>query len=362
MVCSSWRRRAGARRNHSSLKARMLARFSSPARPHGGAVEPVPALGQVERVEELVHRLRSGLLSPRRPAVPDLVERRDAGPVQQPGRHPRRGRHGRQRGEGQRVGGGGAVELVEGGEPALGEHRPAQGPAGGQQVDPRHRVGVVGLALGQQGHDLVEVGAAVGVDDQPAGLDGRAPEGGVGDDAGQAQPAGGGPEQLGVVVGPDLDPVARGQQQAEPGHVLAPRPAAVVVLAVDVGGHRPAHRHLPGPGGDGHEPAPGHEQAHQGVEAGAGLGRDQPRRRVEGHLVELGQVDDPPAGVLGGVAVAAAQAAGDDAPVRHVVHGAGQLVVERGVHDLGPGGDRATPAGEHLPAHRLRPDRRHTRR
>ena len=96
--------------------------------------------------------------------------------------------------------------------------------------------------------------------------------------------------------------------------VVAPRAALVVVLAVDVGGDRSADGHVAGAGGDRHEEAAGHEVAHQRVDAGAGRGPHDAGGRVEVEVAHAGGVDHPAAGVLGAVAVAPAEAAGDDAP------------------------------------------------
>ena len=62
-----------------------------------------------------------------------------------------------------------------------------------------------------------------------------------------------------------------------------------------------------------------------------------------------GGVDDPAAGVLRGVAVAAAEAAGDDAPRRGVLEARPRRRRPMaGRHDVGAVRRRAPPAGERL--------------
>src|SRR5699024_8990949 len=113
------------------------------------------------------------------PAVPQLVEDLDGGAVEES-----RGEDGRCGGEGPvveregiaSVGGG---DFVEGGEPATGEYRASERGAVGEEIDPGDGVVVGVIALGHEGEDRIEIGGAVGVDDEPARLDRGEGEGGV---------------------------------------------------------------------------------------------------------------------------------------------------------------------------------------
>ena len=114
----------------------------------------------------------------------------------------------------------------------------------------------------------------------------------------------------------DTVTVPVGVTRVELGHVLAEAAVDVMVLAVDVGGDGPAHRHVAGAGGDGHEPAERDQALHEGLEADAGADGDLSGDEVGAvDGVEPGGVEDHAPGVLGGVAVAASEAAGDEPPV-----------------------------------------------
>ena len=89
----------------------------------------------------------------------------------------------------------------------------------------------------------------------------------------------------------------------------------VVVLAVHVGRDRAADGDLARARGDRHEPAEGDHRAHERVEADAGVDPDDAVLEVD--VVEPGErgrVEHGAAGVLGRVAVAAAESAGDQPP------------------------------------------------
>ena len=87
----------------------------------------------------------------------------------------------------------------------------------------------------------------------------------------------------------------------------------VVVLAVHVGRQRAADGHEPGARRDGHEPAEWQQHPHQRVEAHAGVDPHDALLDVERtHCVEARRVDDGAARVLRGVAVGAAEPAGDE--------------------------------------------------
>ena len=133
-------------------------------------------------------------------------------------------------------------ELVERRVVAAEQHRPAQGSAARHAVDPRARVAVVGVAGAHAVHDVVEVPCPLGVDPHEHRLDREEAHRHLGHDPGEAHPAGRRPEQLGVAVGADLlDALRRVQRRRL--HVVGEAALDVVVLAVDVGGERSAHRH-----------------------------------------------------------------------------------------------------------------------
>ena len=148
-----------------------------------GAVEPVPARrpcrggGRTSGSTAARSRCRGRL------AEPHLVEGPDAEPVQQRVRRWRH-RHG-DRGRRQRVDGE-VVGAVAGSEVALGEHRSAEGRAGGQQVDPAHRVAVPAGAVAEGGEGGRR-GRRPGRCRRPDGRsDGLEAEGGLDDGAGEA--------------------------------------------------------------------------------------------------------------------------------------------------------------------------------
>ena len=106
--------------------------------------------------------------------------------------------------------------------------------------------------------------------------------------------------------------LAVGHQQVQGPHVVAEAALGVVVLAVHVGGDRAADGHLPGAGQHRHPEPERQQRPHQRVQADPGLDRHRGRfgGGVDGEdVVQLGQVEGEPAGVLGGVAVAAAESA-----------------------------------------------------
>ncbi len=204
----------------------------------------------VEGVEEGVQRHDPAPLVPGRLAEPELVEGPDRQAVEQPGRHPRRGRQPLARGRRPAPARGGvrpAGRSSSGGVVAPGQHRPAEGPAPGQAVDPGHRVAVAVVARLHAGQGVVEVGGPFGVDPDARRLDRGEPQRGRGHDPGQAHPAGGGPEQVpafgvvGVALGVEVEPSGRGGQRQRR-DVLGEAPVPMVVLAVDVGGDGAARR------------------------------------------------------------------------------------------------------------------------
>ena len=239
------------------------------------------------------------------------------------------------------------LDLVGARVDAAREDRAPQVGAAGHAVDPGDRVAVALVALGHRGHHRVEVGVALGVDQDPVGLDGDQAQGEPGDDAGQAHPADGRPEEVGVGVGPDGHRAGRGDQ-SQAGHVRSERPVDVVVLAVHVGGDGPAEGDAPGPGRDRDEPALGHAQGEEVVVGVAGADLDQSVGADLGDPPEAGVVDDDAARDLGRVAVAAPQAARDD---RAAGEGLGDLVLARRGDDRGRARRGPPPAGEARAVH-----------
>src|SRR5581483_6878354 len=121
----------------------------------------------------------------------------------------------------------------------------------------------------------------------------------------------------------------------------------VVVLAVDVGGDGSAAGVLARAVRHRYEPTQRHDRAHQVVEADAGVEGDDAGVEVQGaDPCQLGHVEYEPASVLGGVAVAAPQAAGNGAPgwepFEQVVDVLGALRVGH----VGPGWRGAPPSRE----------------
>ena len=163
------------------------------------------------------------------------------------------------------------------------------------------------------------IGAPVGIHREVRGLGALQPHRRTEHGSGQPHPADGGPEQLlGLAVGSQGAHLAVGHQQVEDCDVVAEAALGVVVLAVHVGGDRAADGHLPGARQHRHPEAERQQRPHQRVETDPGL--DGHRGRFGGgvdrqDLVQLGQVEGRAAGVLGGVAVAAAEPPGHHAAV-----------------------------------------------
>ena len=231
------------------------------------AVHPVPVPDPVQRMEERTDGLDLTLPPPRGLAVPDLVGQPDRDRVQQPAGEPPRGSGSRGRPERKRVPPVPGAEVAWDGEVAAGDHGPAQSGPAGEAVGPGHGVAVTVVGGRQVGHGLIDVSGTDGVHRYPRGLHRRQLDGRGQDDAGQAHPAGGGPEQPGIILRRHPALAAVRQQQVEPGHVLGEAARDVVVLAVHVRGDRPAHGHLPGPGRHWHEPASGEARHHQLLQA-----------------------------------------------------------------------------------------------
>src|SRR6185437_10874141 len=99
-------------------------------------------------------------------------------------------------------------------------------------------------------------------------------------DPGEAHPADGREEELGLLLGRELARTSR-RDEAQPAHVGREAPVAVVVLAVHVGCHRAAEADVAGAWCHGSEPTLWDAVAKQRVEGQAGLGAYDPARLVE---------------------------------------------------------------------------------
>ena len=208
----------------------------------------------VERVPEGADRLELVAAPARCLAVPELVERHVL-PVQQPedGGGARPGHRGVRSGT-PGVGSATAGAASSGGakSPRIRPSAPSSGP--GHEVDPRHRVGVVVVVPSFRSVRSIRGRATRSVStSSPAASRCAAANRRLEDDAGQADAARGGPEQLGslIVTRPDVEHLPVGGE-AERSNVMANEPVDVVVLAVHVGcdgtadGDEPrarAHRH-----------------------------------------------------------------------------------------------------------------------
>ena len=192
------------------------------------------------------------------------------------------------------------------------------------------------------------------LDRHQAGLDRDQAERGVEDDPGQSHAADRRPEQLGIVVGPDLDDGRVGEHHPQSDDVVAERPVAMVVLAVDVAGDRPADRDEPRSGRDRHEPSPRHDDRQQVVDADAGRHGDRSRGVVDlDGIVRRAEGDHMATGVLGRIAVRTAEAAGDPAATWQVLDRRRQAVLVDG-DELERARGGTSPAGEQCPPRRCR--------
>jgi hypothetical protein len=232
-------------------------------------------------------------------------------------------------------------EVLDLGVVTAGDDAAPEAGAGREAVDPRHRVPVGGVAGLEVGHAGVEVGRPPAVDHHARRRDRPHPQRRLDDDACEAEPAGGGPER--VVVRRELEPAPVGQVEHHRLDVVAEAAVVVVVLAVDVAGDGAAHGDVARARGDRHEEAERHEGPHQRVEADPGGDGDLGAGHVDQpDGVEPRAVDDGAARRLGGVPVAAAEAAGDDVALA-VQQGLAHVVARLGSEVLGGGGRGATP-------------------
>ena len=313
-------------------------------------------------MEEAGQRLDVALPVLRRLAEPELVEGCHRQPVEQTVGNDRGSLDEDRGGEVERRGPLGRGQLLHAGVVASGQDRAPEGPATRKAVDPGDRVLVEVVATFHARQDVVEVVGPLGVHPHARRLDRQHAHGGIEHDAGQAEPAGGGPEQLGVVVGSHPALTGRGGE-GERAHVRREAAVAVVVLAVDVGRHGTPDGHEACPRGDGHEPPTRQEDLHEGVEADAGVDRDLAGRGVGvADPVETGGVDHQAACALGGVAVAAPQPPGDQPPRGHGAHDVADLCRCRGTSHLGRRRRRAAPARQQLDGACVAGLRRHRRR
>lgn len=167
-----------------------------------------------------------------------------------------------------------------------------------------------------QGDGLVEAGGDVAVGDEVRRRSGRHLDGGPHDDAGETVAPDGGPEQFGVLAGrSEMTDLAVGGQQVHAAHVVTEAASAVMVLAVDIAGDRPADGDLPG-SRQHRDPQPERQGGfHQLVEVDPGVDVDQLGVGVNGvDSVQRRHVDHQPTAVLGVVPIGAAQPARDSTP------------------------------------------------
>ncbi len=195
-----------------------------------------------------------------------------------------------------------------------GQHATAQRAAGGDQVDPGHRVAVGGVGLFHQRHEIVEVRGPFGVYEHAAGLHRHQIDGGIGDHSCKAHAAGGGPKRFGVITQRHVTARAIGQGEAEATYMLTPRAISVMVLAMDVGGNGSTNGYLARSGRHGHEETQRHQRAHQLVETDPRTCRDlgasgieHDRRRHRRH------VEQHPSRVLRGVSIRTSETASQHA-------------------------------------------------
>jgi len=91
-----------------------------------------------------------------------------------------------------------------------------------------------------------------------------------------------------------------------------------MVLTVDVSGDGPANRDVAGSRRDRHEEPLGNQRLEESIDADSGLGSDEHglgvgRGLMHGECVDVDRLDDPAPAVLGGVAIAATEAPGQQA-------------------------------------------------
>ena len=123
---------------------------------------------------------------------------------------------------------------------------------------------------------------------------------------------------------------------------------AVMVLTVDVGGDRTAHRDHAGARCHRHEPAVRHEGTHHRVEARASADMRGARCRIEFDAVHRRQIQDRRATGLSGIAIGAAESSGEDAPRTCVADRCTNVVDSaHASHDAGTR-CRSSPAGQGL--------------
>ena len=204
------------------------------------------------------------------------------------------------------------IEVVGAGMGTVRQDAAPDPAAGRQQVEPRHRIPEVGFARHHLGHHVVERVEPVRVDRDAARLDREQPERDLEHEAGEAHAADGGPEQLRIAIGSDVDDGRVGQHHPDVGDVVAERSVEVVVLAVDVARDGAADRHVAGTRRDGDEEPEWDEDPQQVVEADAGADGCRAGLLVDDDRSGR-QPEDVAAAVLGRVAVRPTETASDAA-------------------------------------------------
>ena len=284
-------------------------------------------------------------LADRGGAVVGLVEDADCRAPQQPGRRPRRGRQLRAAGDGERAVPPAGGREIGAGMVAADQHRAPEAATAREAVDPGHRVAVLVVARRHTRHRVVEVPGALAVHGHVGGLDPQEPQPRGQHDPGEPHPAGRRIEQL--VAAREPNSLARGCQELEPDHVVAEGAVAVMVLPVHVCGDRAADRDVPGTRRDRHEEAHRDEQLHELLDAHPGVDRRLARLLVD--LPDGGQQrhrEHAAAGVLRGVAVAAAEPARQRAARTGARERLGDVIRCAGLHDLRPARRGPAPAGQ----------------
>ena len=128
--------------------------------------------------------------------------------------------------------------------------------------------------------------------------------------------------------------------------MITERTVGVVVLAVDVAGDRAADRDEPGAGSDRYEAAAWNEDREQIVDAHTAATRDRARVVVDDDpVVGWRQAQHVPAGVLGRIAVRAAEPACDATTVGERLDRVGNVLLTD-IDQLGGAGGGAAPAAQ----------------
>ena len=203
------------------------------------------------------------------------------------------------------------------------------------------------VALGHPAHDVVEIVCPLAVHDHVSALHAQQPQGGREHHAREPHAAGRGGEEVRLVRGGDRDQISARRQELEREHVIAERAIAVVVLGVHVGGDRPAHRHVRGPGRDRNEQPLREELPGEVVDAHPRVdSHDAPAGVDFPQLGESAHGDHPSARILGGVPVAASEPASQHASGPGARERLREGLPRAGLHELRAAGCGAPPTAQ----------------